>query len=69
VQTRLGGTPVPKKRKKKTVKQICDERGWEIGICPKCKCPMRVVELLKPSRAPPSSVPNSRTAHSKTVFS
>jgi len=69
VQTWLGGTPVPKKRRKKTVKQICDERGWEIGICPKCKCPMRVVGILKPSRAPPSSVHTSRTAHSKTVSS
>ena len=62
VQVQLGGTPVPKMRKKKTYRQICGEKGWEIGICPHCKCRMQVIEILEPSRAPPVSAGASRTA-------
>ena len=31
--------------------QIYEEKGWEIGLCPHCKCRMRVIEILEPSRA------------------
>jgi len=63
VQIQLGGTPVPKKRKKKSYMQICDEKGWNIGVCPHCGCKMVVIEILKPSRAPPTAVFPSRTKH------
>ena len=63
VQLPLGGPPPPKVRKKKSYQQICDGKGWEIGICPHCKCRMRVIEILKTSRAPPASVNASQTAH------
>lgn len=55
VQMQLGGTPVPKERRKKTYLQICNENGWEVGICPHCKCKMLVVEAIAPTRAPPLS--------------
>jgi hypothetical protein len=63
VQVQLGGTPVPKLRKKKPYLQICDEKGWNIGYCPHCGCKMQVIEILEPSRAPPKAVHLSRTAH------
>ena len=63
VQKLLGGTPVPKVRRKKSYQQICEEKGWEIGICPHCKCHMQVIEILEPSRAPPASAITSQTAH------
>lgn len=63
VQVQLGGTPVPKVRKKKSYMQICEEQGWEIGICPHCKCRMQTVEIIQPSRAPPVSASQTRTAH------
>ena len=63
VQKQLGGIPVPKVRRKKSYQQICEEKGWEIGICPHCKCRMQVVEILEPSRAPPASAITSQTAH------
>ncbi len=63
VQVQLGGTPVPKVRKKKSYMQICEEKGWEIGICPHCKCRMQTVEIIQPSRAPPASASQTRTAH------
>jgi len=53
VQIQLGGTPVPKERKKKSYLQICDEKGWEVGICPHCKCKMQILEIIEPARAPP----------------
>ena len=42
--------------------QICEEKGWEIGLCPHCKCRMRVIEILEPSREPPSKGTSSRIA-------
>ncbi len=63
VQVQLGGTPVPKVRKKKSYMQICEEQGWEIGICPHCKCRMQTVEIVQPSRAPPTFASQTRTAH------
>ena len=56
VQELLGGTPVPKERcRKKTYEEVCKEQGWEIGICPHCKCRMIVVDNILPTRAPPLS--------------
>lgn len=53
VQIQLGGIPVPKERKKKSYLQICDEKGWEVGVCPHCKCKMQILEIIEPARAPP----------------
>lgn len=53
VQTQLGGTPVPKHRARKPYLQICAEKGWEVGLCPHCKCPLVRVRELEPMRAPP----------------
>ena len=64
VQINLGGTPVPRERKKKSYLQISEERGWNIGICPHCKCAMLTVEIIKPIRAPPSGTINSTTTKS-----
>jgi len=63
VQIQLGGTPVPKERKKKPYMQICAEKGWNIGICPNCKCPMIIIEVIVPTRAPPAKSIRSQTAH------
>lgn len=63
VQIQLGGTPVPKERKKKPYMQICAGKGWDIGLCPDCKCPMAVVEIIAPARAPPQKSILSPTAH------
>ena len=63
VQLQLGGTPVPKERKKKPYMQICAEKGWDIGLCPDCKCPMTVVEIIAPARAPPPKSILSPKAH------
>lgn len=54
VQVQLGGEPVPKVREKKSYRQISEERGWEVGICPHCKCRMLTVEIIQPTRAPPA---------------
>ncbi len=62
VQVQLGGTPVPKTRKKPSYLQVCEELGWEIGICPHCKCRMQIVEIIQPSRAPPTDGRPTRTA-------
>lgn len=56
VQEQLGSQPVPKVRTKKPYAQICIERGWEVGVCPHCKCAMEVIEVLAPIRAPPFAV-------------
>ena len=61
VQEQLGGTPLPKERRKKTYMEVCELQGWEIGICPHCKCRMIVIETIAPARAPPLSV-HVRTA-------
>ena len=53
VQEQLGGTPVPKVRRKKTAAEVCEMMGWEVGICPCCGCRMDVAEYLDPARAPP----------------
>lgn len=61
VQEQLGGTPLPKERRKKTYEEVCQEKGWEIGICQHCKSRMIVVETIRPARAPPLSA-HVRTA-------
>jgi len=63
VQIQLGGTPVPKERKKKPYMQICAEKGWHIGICPNCKCSMITVEIIAPTRAPPVKSTNLPMVH------
>lgn len=63
VQVQLGGTPVPRLRKKKPYLQICEEKGWKIGYCPHCGCKMQIIEILESSRAPPKAVNLSQTAH------
>ena len=50
VQAQLGGTPLPKERRKKTYAEVCELQGWEIGICPHCKCRTIVVETISPAR-------------------
>ena len=55
VQEQLGGTPVPGERRKKTYQEVCQQKGWDIGICPHCKCRMVVVGAIEPARAPPLS--------------
>lgn len=60
VQIQLGGKPVPTERRKKSYLRICEEKGWEIGVCPHCKCRMMVIQILEPSRAPPSDDISSR---------
>ena len=62
IQKQLDVPPVPKERTKKSYLEICQEKGWEIGLCPHCKCRMRVIEILEPSRAPPSKGTSSRSA-------
>ena len=63
VQKQLGGTPVPKVRRKKTLAQVCEMMGWNIGVCPCCGCRMDVAERLDPLRAPPlGSYLNDKTA-------
>lgn len=63
VQAQLGGTPIPEERKKKSFMQICDEKGWKIGYCPHCGCKMMIVEILEPSRAPPTAICHLPTIH------
>lgn len=56
VQIQLGGTPLPKVRKKKSYQTICQEKGWEVGICKNCKCKMIVIGVIQTSRAPPGII-------------
>ena len=63
VLVELGGTPVPKDRKKKSYLLICEEKGWEIGVCPHCKCKRVVIDVIEPPRAPPQSSDPSRSAN------
>ena len=54
IQQQLGVAPVPKVRKKKPYLEICNEKGWEIGICKDCNCQRIIIKTIKPApRAPP----------------
>lgn len=63
VQVRKGGKPIPKERRKPSYITLCEQKGWEVGICPHCKCRMQVIEIIEPSRAPPVSLMTSQIAH------
>ena len=57
IQQQLNVTPVPKVRKKKSYIEICNEKGWMIGICKDCNCKMIVIRNIDPApRAPPFRV-------------
>lgn len=56
-QIQLGGTPVPKRRKKKSYLEICEEKGWNIGWCRCCGGRMVIRESFLP-RSPPETVRN-----------
>lgn len=57
IQQQLNVPPVPKVRKKKSYLEICNEKGWEIGICKDCNCLRIVTRIIKPDpRAPPFKV-------------
>ena len=54
VQVQLDVPPVPKERKKKSYLEICQEKGWEIGVCKDCHCQRIIVRSICPAqRAPP----------------
>ena len=54
IQQQLDVPPVPKERKKKSYLEICQEKGWEIGICKDCHCQRLVIRTINPvPRAPP----------------
>ena len=54
IQQQLNVPPVPKVRKKKPYLEICNEKGWEIGICKDCNCQRIIIKTIKPApRAPP----------------
>ena len=41
-------------RKKKSYLDICNEKGWEIGVCKDCNCRRIIVSIINPApRAPP----------------
>lgn len=63
VQKQACGIPVPKMRKKKSYMQVYAEKGWDIGQCPNCKCPMIIIETVAPARAPPITPSGSTMAH------
>ena len=57
IQQQLNVTPVPKVRKKKSYIEICNEKGWKIGICKDCNCRRIVIRNIDPApRAPPFRV-------------
>lgn len=54
IQQQLNVPPVPKERKKKSYLEICNEKGWEIGVCKDCNCRRIIVSIIEPApRAPP----------------
>lgn len=54
IQQQLDVPPVPKERKKKSYLDICNEKGWEIGVCKDCNCRRIIVGIIDPTpRAPP----------------
>ena len=54
VQQQLDVPPVPKIRMKKSYLEICQEKGWEIGVCKGCHCQRIIIRIINPApRAPP----------------
>ena len=54
VQQQLDVPPVPKVRMKKSYLEICQEKGWEIGVCKGCHCQRIIIRSINPApRAPP----------------
>ena len=54
VQQQLDVPPVPKVRMKKSYLEICQEKGWEIGVCKECHCQRIIIRIINPApRAPP----------------
>ena len=57
VQRQFDVTPVPKERKKRSYLEICNEKGWDIGICKDCNSQRIIMRIIKPApRAPPFKV-------------
>ena len=57
IQQQLKVPPVPKVRKRKSYLEICNEKGWDIGICKDCNCLRIIMRIIKPApRAPPFKV-------------
>ena len=57
IQQQLEVPPVPKVRKRKSYLEICNEKGWDIGICKDCNCLRIIMRIIKPApRAPPFKV-------------
>ena len=54
IQNQLDVPPVPKVRMKKSYLEICQEKGWEIGVCKECHCQRIIIRIINPApRAPP----------------
>lgn len=54
IQKQLDVPPVPKERAKKSYLEICQEKGWEIGVCKECHCQRIIIRIINPApRAPP----------------
>ena len=54
IQKQLDVPPVPKERTKKSYLEICQENGWEIGVCKECHCQRIIIRIINPApRAPP----------------
>ena len=54
IQKQLDVPPVPKERTKKSYLEICQEKGWEIGVCKECHCQRIIIRIINPApRAPP----------------
>ena len=54
IQQQLDVPPIPKERKKKSYLDICNEKGWEIGVCKDCNCRRIIVGIIDHTpRAPP----------------
>ena len=54
IQKQLDVPPVPKERMKKSYLEICQEKGWEIGVCKGCHCQRIIIRIINPApRAPP----------------
>ena len=53
IQKQLAVPPVPKERTKKSYLEICQEKGWEIGVCKECHCLRIIIRIINPVTRPP----------------